>query len=136
MALDQCHPQVVRALEKDGWVIENEEYRLLLPSRVGYIDLRMSRGKNGHREQLMFVEVKCFPDEDSTTRDLYVSIGQYLVYRAMIDEIGLPDAIYLAVPEHIYEKVFDSAVTRVVSESKIKMIIVDIVTEAIVQWIR
>jgi hypothetical protein len=100
------------------------------------VDLRVSRGKNGNHEQLMLIEVKCFPDVESTTRDLYTSIGQYLIYRAMIVELDLPDVLYLAVPEPIYEAVFDQSVMRVIKESKIRLVIVNIDMETVVQWIR
>jgi hypothetical protein len=80
--------------------------------------------------------VKCFPDEESTTRDLYTSIGQYLVYRAMINQLNLPDVLYLAVPETIFTAIFDQSVLRVIAESKINLMIVDLVTETVVQWIR
>ncbi|MEO8609978.1 MAG: element excision factor XisH family protein [Chloroflexota bacterium] len=135
-AFDQCHDQVARAIQKEGWQIEDEPFRLLVPPRVGFVDLRVSRGQNGHFEQLMLIEVKCFPDEDSTTRDLYVSIGQDLVYRAMIAELDLPEVLYLAVPQPIFETIFDQSVMWVINESKIRLVIVNLETETIVQWIR
>jgi hypothetical protein len=52
-AFDQCHEQVVHALEKEGCQIADEPYRLAFPPRVGYVDLRLSRGQNGRAEQLM-----------------------------------------------------------------------------------
>jgi len=135
-AFDQCHDQVVRALQKDGWRIEDQPFRLILPPRVGYVDLRLSYGTNGTREQIILLEIKCFPDEDSTTRDLYTAIGQYLVYRAMIYELDLPYGLYLAVPQDIFAQIFDSSVMRVVNESKIKLVIVDLDMENVVQWIQ
>jgi hypothetical protein len=135
-AFDACHDQVVRALEKEGWRVEIEPYRLALPPRVGYVDIRLSRGRNGRLEQLLLVEVKCFPDEDDTTRDLYISIGQYLIYRALIVELELPDALYLAVPSDIFSLIFDRSVMRVVNESKIRLVIVNLEMETIVEWIR
>lgn len=84
----------------------------------------------------MLVEVKCFPDADSTTRDLYTSIGQYLVYRAMIEELELPYILYLAIPEEVFEVIFDQAVMRVVSESHFKLVLIDLGKEIVTKWIR
>ena len=135
MALDTCHEQIVRALEKAGWNVASSPFKLILPSRLVYIDLRMSRGMNGSRDQIVLVEVKCFPDQKSTTRDLYTSIGQYLVYRAMIVQSEFPYSLYLAVPEHIFSVVFDTAVMQVVNESSIRIVVINVQTETVAQWI-
>ncbi|MBI5667494.1 MAG: hypothetical protein HZC41_05755 [Chloroflexi bacterium] len=135
-AFDQCHDQVVRALQKEGWTLESSPHKLSLPPRVVYVDLQMSRRTNGTREHMMLVEVKCFPDEASTTHDLYSSIGQYLVYRAMIQELELPFSLYLAVPETIFELVFDQPIMRVIQESDIRIVVINLGREEVVKWIR
>ncbi len=134
-AFDACHDQVTRSLEKDGWRVTHTPYRLALPPRFGYVDLRLSRGANGQRENIMLVEIKCFPNEDSTTRDLYTAIGQYLVYRAMMETLDLSEALFLAVPETIFAVIFDQPVMQVIKQSQIRMVIVDLAAERIVQWI-
>lgn len=85
-ALDHCHEQVLRALQNDGWRIEYTPVRIYLPYRTIYIDVGISQGTNGTRQQILVVEVKCFPDAYDTTRELYAAFGQYLIYRAMIKE--------------------------------------------------
>lgn len=135
MALDTCHEQIVRALEKDGWHVEDSPVKLSIPPRLAYVDLELSQESNGSRQQAILVEVKCFPDEESTTRDLYVSIGQYLVYRAMIWELGLPHKLYLAVPEDIFARVFDKVVMWVIHESQIRIVVINLVMEKVGQWI-
>lgn len=133
-AFDQCHDQVVRALEKAGWRIEQSPFKLRLMYRFAYVDLEISRGTNGNREQMLLVEVKCFPDPKDTTRDLYTSIGQYLVYRAMILERGLPHSLFLAVPETIFTTTFDPAVMQVMKSSQIKVVVVDLEQEIVTRW--
>ncbi|MCC6892894.1 MAG: hypothetical protein IT321_08745 [Anaerolineae bacterium] len=134
-AFDQCHDQVVRALQKEGWRLEKSPAKLSLPPRLIYVDLLMSRGNNGIQKRIALVEVKCFPDEDSTTRDLYTAIGQYLIYRAMITELDIGLDLYLSIPVQIYQTIFDKAVQRVVAESHIKLIIVDLVAERVEKWL-
>lgn len=134
-AFDQCHDQVVRALEKAGWRLEKAPLRVQVESRVAYIDAEMSRGMNGKRESLLLLEVKCFATKNATTTELYEAIGQYLVYRAMIVEREKPHAVYLAVPEHNFSDIFDSPVMRVLKESQIKVIVVNLEIEEVVKWI-
>ena len=104
------------------------------PYRTIFIDLEMSHRVNGSQQQVLFVEVKCFPDEDSTTSDLYISIGQYLIYRAMLVETGKIGALYLAIPETIFSRIFDVAVMRVINESQIKVVVINLDREEIVKW--
>ncbi len=135
MAFDVCHEQIVRALEKAGWHLESAPFKLVFEPRTVYVDVQMSRGVDGSREQIVLVEVKCFPDEHSTTRDLYAAIGQYLVYRAMLLELRMLHALYLAVPENSFDVVFDAIVMRVIGETQIKVVVVNLDSETVVRWI-
>jgi hypothetical protein len=83
----------------------------------------------------MVLEVKCFQDPDAETNDLYVAIGQYLVYRSLLVERNLPYLLYLAVPTHAYTGVFQRMGIGAVQENHIKMVVVDIEQEVIERWI-
>ena len=135
MAFDVCHEQIVRALEKAGWTVEKQQAKLNTTQRQVFVDILAERGLNGSRQQIMLVEIKCFPDRDSTTQELYVSIGQYLIYRAVIAELDLTIPLYLAVPDDAFRDIFDSTARRVLQESRIKMVVVNLETETITQWI-
>lgn len=37
-ALDTCHPQIIAALQKDGWQIVAEQHRLRIPGRAVHND--------------------------------------------------------------------------------------------------
>lgn len=132
---DSCHDQVTRALIKAGWLIEAAPYQISTPERTAFIDIQARRGNNGSREHGLFVEVKCFPDRKSTTRDLYTAIGQYLIYQALIDDLEQEIPLFLAVPADAYAEIFDAIVQRVVRFAKIKLVIVDVAKEEITQWI-
>jgi hypothetical protein len=97
--------------------------------------MRISRGSNGNLEQILLVEVKCFSDNDSTTRDLYTAIGQYLVYRAMIQELRQHYGIYLSIPHLIFDEIFDVPVMRVVEEIGLNIVVINLESEAVVKWI-
>ena len=132
--LDECHEQVVHALENDGWQVDARPRRLIHEVRLVFIDIQAAKGVNGRRQQILLAEVKCFPDRESTTQELYIAFGQYILYRALLaqEEIDLP--LYLAVPLDAYEDIFDSTVMRTISDNRIKLVIVNIETETISQW--
>ncbi|MDX1993994.1 MAG: element excision factor XisH family protein [bacterium] len=134
-AFDQCHDQVVRALEKEGWRLEAAPYRVFTKYRSIYIDAEFTHQDDNHLQHIILVEVKCFPDENSTTTDLYNAIGQYLVYRDMLIETETALPLYLTVPYTIFEKVFDAAIQRVIKDNRIDVIVIDLEQEEIVQWI-
>lgn len=134
-AVDQCQEQIVRALQKEGWQVVKAPLRLQVDLRVAYIDVEMSRDANGSRESMLLVEIKCFSGPDASTTELYEALGQYLVYRAMILEWGLPHSVYLAVPEGGFNDIFDGSVMRVVNESRVRIVVVNLEAERVVKWI-
>ncbi len=134
-AIDKCHDQVKRAIEKDGWQITNDPFTLLIPGKHLYVDLEAKRGTNGTREQIIVVEVKCFSDPNRTTHDLYVAIGQYLIYRESLWFTKLPHSAFLAVPDNIFETVFDKIIMGLVTKTEMQIIVVNLVEERIVRWI-
>lgn len=133
--LDHCHAQVVHALEKDGWTVASIPLKIETPDRAIFIDVQASRGINGNRQGIMLAEIKCFPDRDSMTTELYVAVGQYIIYRAILKATGDDRPLYLAVPDVIYDNVFEPAVRQELSSIKIKLLIVNLEMETIVQWI-
>jgi hypothetical protein len=78
-AFDQCHDQVVRALQRDGWQTAEEQYLVATDERYIFVDLRMVRQVNGTTEQIMLLEAKCFPENSPFTKELYQAIGQYMM---------------------------------------------------------
>lgn len=132
---DACHPQVVTALQKDGWRIDAEQVVISTEKRQGFVDVRAAREVNGTRQQIMLVEVKCFPDRYSTTQELYIAIGQYLIYQAIMVESETNIPLYLAIPDEIFETVFEASARRAIRDSQIKLVIVDLEAEVIKEWI-
>jgi hypothetical protein len=134
-AFDQCHEQVVSALQKDGWRIEDQQIKMSLGKRRVFVDLRAVREVNGDRQQIMLVEIKCFPEGENITQELYMAIGQYVVYRAMLTQLGLDLPLYLSIPETIFDSVFDVIIQTGMRDSRIKLVIVNLEQERIVRWI-
>lgn len=132
-SFDQCHDQVTRALQKDGWQIESEQVKLSFGNRRVFVDLRASRSSNGSRRQIMLVEVKCFPESSALTEELYTAIGQYIVYRAMLMELEYELPLYLCIPE-VISSTLDTIGRRAIRDSRIKLVVVNLEDERIVQW--
>jgi hypothetical protein len=135
-ASDLCLPQIIRALEDDGWqiVVQNEHYRI--DKRSIFVDLRAERLENGSSETILLAEVKCFSEKESWTTALYTAIGQYLVYVGLLRKLSVNIPLYLVIPETIYNAMFDAVVRQIIKQHDIKMIIVNLEAEAITQWLR
>jgi XisH protein len=131
---DQCHEQVVHSLQKEGWRVEGQHVQLTSEERTAFVDIQARRPLNGTVEQVLLAEVKCFPNEESYTTQIYTAIGQYLVYRMMIEEANLSIPLYLSIPETTYTELFDSIIMKMIQRYQIKLMIVNIVEEGIVRW--
>jgi hypothetical protein len=130
--LDSCHWQVVRALEKDGWQV-NPKPSQFTEENSGMtviIDLYAERSE----DERLFVEVKCYP-EKNRTQELYVSFGQYMLYRSFLQQEGLDIPLYLAVPKEIYATRFHNIIRQAIEDNDIKVVVVDIETETVSEWI-
>lgn len=133
--LDSCHQQVVNALRKAGWVIEDQSYYLRYEKFEVYPDIRAHQ-TNGHTEEILIIEVKCFSDESNYRDDLYRAIGQYLIYRNILKLKQTIAKTYLALPSFAYDLLFKNrVVAETLNEAKINLLVVDIETEEIIQWI-
>lgn len=117
-----------------GWTVGTKPVTVRSDARKIFIDAGASRQVNGSIQQIMLIEIKCFPDRDSTTEELYIAIGQYIVYRAVLQDRQIDIPLYLAIPEDVYEEVFDSTIQRGMRDNKIKAIIVNLDTEVIAAW--
>lgn len=99
-------------------------------------DLRAQRTLNGRSEQIIIVEVKCFTNPKFDLPELYTAIGQYEIYRAALRKGQSTPPLYLALPDTAYNRLMkDSAFRNALERAAIKMLIVDIETEEIVEWI-
>ena len=132
-AFDTCHMQVVHALENAGWTVSPDMFVLRLDRQHRiYIDLEAVGIDN---QTIMVVEIKCFEDSAIETTELYGAIGQYLVYRSLLREHDVQVPLYLAVPRHAYEGVINRMALSVMTQNDVKMIVVDLEREAVIQWL-
>lgn len=130
--LDACHWQVVHALEKAGWTVDPKP--LALVDRISAMMVKMDVYARREENSQIIVEIKCYP-EHNKTQELYISFGQYLLYRAFLEIRGISAPLYLAVPKAIYDKHFHRVIRKAVADNGIKLMIVDLEAEEIVEWI-
>lgn len=136
-AIDQCHHQIVHALEKAGWEVAPGPYTIpVSKGHVLHADIAAHQPSSTNGQaRIIVVEVKCFADRLAETNELYTAIGQYLVYQSLLQPKGLAHQLYLAVPQSAFEGVFQRMGMAAVENNRIQMIVVSLATEEIVQWL-
>jgi hypothetical protein len=130
--LDSCHYEVVHALEKQGWTVDPKP--LALVDRISAMMIRIDLYAEREENQRIIVEVKCYP-EHNKTQELYISFGQYIMYRAFLQIRDIDAPLYLAVPKPIFDTHFHRVIRKAIQDNGIKLIVVDVEAEEIVEWI-
>lgn len=136
MARDLFQNIMKSALEKDGWVITDDPLNI----RCGGVDIQIDLGaekliaaeKAGEK---IAVEIKnCV--SASKISEFHMALGQFINYRTAL-RVEEPNRIlYLAVPLAIYNDFFNLRfIQTVVTENFLKLIIYNVETEEIEQWI-
>jgi hypothetical protein len=133
--LDQCHYQIVRALQKAGWSVSPNPYVLRVERRRLYIDIYAQMIQPEQPRRIIVVEAKCFTDVKDEVNEFYTTVGQYLTYRGLLEQIGETIDLYLAIPLRAYEGVFQEFAMSVTSKIHIKMIVVDLDREVVERWL-
>ena len=137
MAKDIFHDAVKKALEKDGWIVTHDPYRLRYGIVDVYIDLAAEEAIAAEKEGLKIaVEVKSFAS-GSNISEFHTALGQFINYRIALETSEEPERIlYLAVPKDVYQTFlrFEPART-VIDRYKVLLIIYNPYQEVIEQWI-
>ena len=130
-AKDIYHDTVKNALVKDGWTITHDPLRLKWGSNLLYVDLGAEKLLTAEKDnQKIAVEVKSFVSP-SNLSDLENALGQYILYRNIIEELKL----YLAVHEEIFATVFDESLGQMlIRKNNLKLIVFRIIEEKIIKW--
>lgn len=130
------HDTVKRALQKDGWTITHDPVPLQIGKKRLSADLGAERLISAERGlQRIVVEVKSFV-EQSDVKDWEQTLGQYVLYRQILNEMGVERSLYLAVSQPIFNSVFTIELGQVLLKNQVvKLIVFDDESETIVQWI-
>lgn len=135
-ARDRFHNAARHALEKAGWLVTHDPFRLSIGDRNLFADLgaeRLLAAERGARK--ICVEVKCFAGV-SPVADLEEALGQFTLYELLLKGAEPDREMCLAVPVDAFADVFSEPLGQLVLHEKITLLIVfDPTEEEIVQWI-
>lgn len=134
--LDIIHNSVKNALIKDGWLITDDPYIIQYRRTTLYADLGAERPIAAERNgQKLVVEVKSFIGA-SKIQDLKEALGQYDIYRYLLEETAPDRKLYIAISKVAYNTFFTQDVTQLIlNKHQLPIIVVDLETEEIMQWI-
>jgi XisH protein len=136
MAKDKIHDAVKNALIKDGWTITDDPFKIVYKKIKLAADLAAEKILAAERgTDRIVVEVKSFLGL-SVIHELQQALGQYEVYRFYL-KLTEPDRVlYLAVDDNVYAQFLGTdSVQPLLEETKMKLVIINLETEAVVQWI-
>ena len=133
---DQIHEAVRNALIKDGWTITDDPYRIEYEEADVYADLRIEKGRSGDRTlTVLVIEIKEFASISPMHR-LEQALGQYQVYRSYLRQIAPDEQLYLAIDKASFDPLFSrKSFQRIVEDYRLALLVVDVPTEEISQWI-
>jgi len=135
VAKDVFHDSVIKALEKEGWVITDDPLEIEVGGVEMYIDLGaeklLAAEKAGEK---IAVEIKSFVGASNISQ-FHTAVGQFFNYRIALEEQEPERILYLAVPLATYSSFFQlQFVQTVIQRSALKIIVYNPVDEVIVQW--
>lgn len=137
-AIDLCEPQVINALQKDGWIVTHQPFAIRIDRKRGgyiYADLRLQNANQS--ESIIVVEVKCFDSTRTHLEDFYQAIGQCTVYTNALALNNIDTPVFLSIPDTIYQTFFQQTLIQsVIKTMQIQMVVIDLQKEEIVQWVR
>lgn len=136
-AKDIIHEAVKQALIKDGWTITHDPYTIRHHDDLFYADLAAERLFAAERAgKKIVVEVKSFVGY-SVIQDFKEALGQYILYLDILAEIAPEYHLYLAVSDIVYAEDLNRKTIRMILEQReVSLILVDVESEEIAQWIR
>lgn len=134
---DAYHQQVKRALIKDGWTITHDPLTIKFKGLRWHADLGAERNLAAVKgEQKIAVEIKVFGGK-SFLDDLEKAAGQYGIYRTLLKRTEPDREIFLAVERKVWEDYFRlPAIVEIVEDQRINLMVFDLRTKEVVQWIK
>ncbi len=135
-ARDIYHDHCKNSLIKDDWSITHDPLRIQWGPKDMYIDLGaeqlLAAEKVGRK---IAVEIKSFVGS-SEIEDLKYALGQYVLYRNVLNQTEPDRDLYLAIRKAVFRELFEEPIGQLLIETeKLKLIVFDPHSEVIVKWI-
>ena len=133
---DFYHEHVRAALLAAGWTITQDPLTILFYGlRVG-IDLGAERTEADGSKTRIAVEVKNFRKRSDYVNEFEKGLGQYLLYREVIETFAFNYTLFLAVPDDVYQTFFQNIiVNRLIQKHGLNILTYIPTTQTLVQWL-
>lgn len=132
-AKDAYHDIVVTALKKDGWIVTSEQVRLIIGDRWLWVDIQAQKL---HEQLTILVEVKGFENLRSPIAYLQSVVGQYMLYRTVLQYLEWEYPLYLALPEVSEGDILQETIGQeVIKAVEMRLLRFSVDEEKITQWI-
>jgi hypothetical protein len=130
-AKDRLHDTILRALQAGGWMVIREQVFIKIGGRHIWIDALIER-----EGEQRFIEIKGFENINSPIEYLASTVGQYVLYRAVLQDLEIRVPLFIALPTIAYETLMQEEIGQVIAANvKIQMVLIDIEREAVTRWI-
>jgi len=132
---DKYHETVLQCLVRDGWTIVKEQEYISIGSyhetnRRLYIDIKARHDS----DILVLIEVKGL--ERSPVHELMELLGQYLIYKIALDQLGIDIPLYMAIPIIAYQDIIQHILGQeMLHLYSVPLLVFDPILEEIVEWI-
>jgi hypothetical protein len=136
-ASDHIHVAVRNALTKDGWTITDDPFTISYEEITVFADLAAEKTLAAEREgRRIVVEVKSFIGR-SPIRDFEQALGQYALYMGLLEATEPDRELFIAVSDETYADLFQQkAIQFLVSRFRVAIVVVNVETEQVTQWIK
>lgn len=133
---DIYHHAVKQALVNDGWLIVAENYVLEYGGDKLYPDIAAEKSIAAESQgRKIIVEVKSFLGR-SFINDLEGAVGQYIIYRNILQAQESEYELYLAIAARVYQDGFQKKLAKLIIETnRVKLLVFDPEGEVIERWI-
>jgi hypothetical protein len=130
------HDAVKSALIKDNWAIAAAPYLIQCEDIDLSADIADARLIAAEREgQKIVVNIECFVGRSLMT-DFHLAVGRYKLYQMLVEKTAREYELYLAIDDITYDNFCQrEGIDFLVRSSLIKIFVVNVDEEEIVQWI-
>jgi XisH protein len=136
MAKDIYHNIVREALEKDGWLVTEDPYKIKRAKRKSFeVDLGTEKTMAAERgAEKIAVEIKSFIGS-SRTYDFHSALGQYSIYQFFMTNIDPDRKLFLAITDEVFNDFFlEEEMQIICTHFKVKIVVFNAENKIITTW--
>ena len=135
-AKDLYHDIVKNALVKDGWTVTHDPYMMQVGKKDLFVDLGAEKLLAAEKdEHKIAVEIKSFVGK-SAVQDLRDALGQFVLYRHVLEEKEPERELFMAVHENVFVEVFQEPIGDIlIRKREVRLMVFDKAKEEILRWI-